>query len=80
MNWTERQMLAVLHAVLNNHLLGNKAAALHGVPLSTLKDRLSGYVIHVQKPDHKPYLTKHEEKEITDYLVLAAKVGYSKTQ
>ena len=60
MNWTESQMLATLHAVLNNHLLGNKAAALHGVPLSTLKDRFSGCVICGQKPDHKPYLTKHE--------------------
>ena len=37
-------------------------------------------MIHGQKPDHKPYLTKQEEKEHTDYLVLAAKVGYSKTQ
>ena len=73
-------MLAALHAVLNNHLLGNKVAALHGVPLSTLKDKLSGCMIHGQKPDHKLYLTKHEEKELTDYLVLAAKVGYSKTQ
>ena len=37
-------------------------------------------MIHGQKPGHKPYLTKQEEKELTDYLVLAAKVGYSKTQ
>ena len=50
------------------------------MPLSTLKGRLSGYMIHGQKPGHKPYLTKQEEKEVTDYLVLAAKVGYSKTQ
>ena len=77
MNWTESQMSAALHA---NHLSGNIAAALHGVPLSTLKDRLSGCVIHGQKSGHKPYLTKQEEKELTDYLVLAAKVGYSKTQ
>ena len=76
MNWTESQMLAALHAVLNNHLLGNDAAPLHGMPLSTLKDRLSGCVIRGQKPDHNPYLTKQEEKELTDYLVLAAKVEY----
>ena len=42
MQWTETLMSAALDAVLNNQLLGNKAAALHGVPLSTLKDRLSG--------------------------------------
>ena len=36
-------------------------------------------MIHGRKPGHKPYLTKQEEKELTDHLVLAAKVGYSKT-
>ena len=46
MQWTESQMLAALDAVLNKHLSGNKAAALHGVPPSTLKDRLSGRVVH----------------------------------
>ena len=80
MQWTETLMSAALYAVLNNQLLGNKATALHGVPLSTLKDRLSGRVTHGRKPGHKPYITEQEEKELTDYLVLAAKVGYSKIQ
>ena len=44
MNWTETQMSAALHAVLNIHL-SNKAAALHVVQPSTLKDRLSGCMI-----------------------------------
>ena len=80
MQWTESQMSAALDAVLNNHLSGNKAAALHEVPPSTLKDRLSGRMIHGRKPGHKPYLTKQKEKELTDHLVLAAKVGYGKTR
>ena len=80
MQWTESQMLAALDAVLNKHLSGNKAAALHGVPPSTLKDRLSGRVVHGRKPGRKPYLSKQEEKELTDHLVLAAKVGYGKTR
>ena len=45
-----------------------------------LKDKLSGCMIHGQKPGRKPYLSKQEEKELTDHLVLAAKVGYSKAQ
>ena len=47
---------------LNNHLSGNKAAALHGVPTSTLKVRLSGHVINGRKPGHKPYLTINRRK------------------
>ena len=39
-------MLAALDAALNKHLSGNKTAALHGVLPSTLKDRLSGCVMH----------------------------------
>ena len=70
-------MSAALDAVLNNHLSGNKATALHGVPLSTLKDRLSERVTHGRKPGHKPYITEQEEKEHRDYLVLAAKVAKS---
>ena len=41
-----------------------------------IKKRLSGQVIHGQKPGRKPYLTKQKEKEFTDHSVLAAKVGY----
>ena len=80
MQWTESQMSTALDAVLNNRLSGNKAAALHGVPPSVLKGRFSGCVIHGRKPGRKPYLTKQEEKELTDHLVLAAKVGYGKTR
>ena len=39
--WTETQMLAAINSVQNDGLSGNRAADLHGVPCSTLKDRLS---------------------------------------
>lgn len=51
-------MLAAMDSVLKKGLSGNKAADLHGVPRSTLKDRLSGRVIHGVKPGPKPYLMK----------------------
>ena len=70
-------MLAALDAVLNKQLSGNKAAALHGVLPSTLKD---GYVVHSRKPGRKLYLSKQEEEELMDHLLLAAKVGYGKTR
>ena len=39
----------------------NKAAKLHRVPCTTLKDRLSGRVTHGVKPGPKQYLDPKEE-------------------
>ena len=39
LQWTESQMSVALDALLNKHLSGNKAAALHGVPPSTFSER-----------------------------------------
>jgi len=58
----------------------NQAARQHGVPASTLKDRLSGRVIHGTKPGLVPYLSSKEEDELAVYLVEASKLGYGKTR
>ena len=42
--WTNEQMEAAMAAATKGTLSANKAADLHGVPRSTLKDRLSGRV------------------------------------
>ena len=52
-------------------LSGNKAADVHGVPRSTLKDRLSGRVAHGTKSGPKPYLSPIEEAELTNHLLIA---------
>ena len=41
----------------------------------SVKDVLSGRVVHSRNTGRKPYLSKQpeEEKELTDHLVLAAK-------
>ena len=44
--WSDKQMTDAISSVQNDHLSGNRAADLHGVPRSTLKDRLSGRVQH----------------------------------
>ena len=72
-------MLGALDAVLLKYLSANIAAKLYGVPPSTLKDQLSGRVVHGVNPGRKQYLTKQEEKELADHLILSAKVGYDKT-
>ena len=58
----------------------NRAAELHGVPRSTLQDRLSGRVQHGKNRGPTPYLTSSEEKELSDYLLSSAEVGYGKTR
>ena len=50
-------MLAAISRVQDDGLSVNQAADLHGVPRSTLKDRLSGRVIHGTKSGPKSYLT-----------------------
>ena len=44
--WNDEQMKGALKSVLDDGISANKAAVLHGVPRSTLKDCLSGRVIH----------------------------------
>jgi len=60
--------------------MANKAAVIHGVPHSTLKDRLSRRVIHGQNPGPDPYLSVEEEKELATHLIDAANIGYGKTR
>ena len=77
--WTDTQMVSALDEVLTKQLPANKAR-LYGVPPSTLKDHLSGRVVHDVKPRLTPYLITQEEKELAEHLVLSAKVGYGKTR
>ena len=59
--WSDEDMVTAIKAVKSG--MGVKRAAeQHGVPLTTLGDRISGRVIHVTKPGPKPYLNE-EEKE-----------------
>ena len=78
--WEEAQMTAVMKSVLDDGLSRNKAATLHGVPPSALKDCLSGRVKHGDKPGPKPYLNVEEEQELATHLIKASNIGYGKTR
>ena len=69
-----------MEAVRKGPISINKAALLHGVPPTTLKDRISGQVVHGTKPGPVRYLNDKEEHALADHLVEAAKVGYGKTR
>ena len=72
-------MQAAIHAVKSGSGI-NRAAVDHGVSPSTLKDRISGRVIHGTKPGPASYLNGDEEKDLAVFLKDCAAVGYGKTR
>ncbi len=80
LSWSNHSMLQAMAAVKDGSMGINMAAIVHGVPRTTLKDRLSGRVIHGTKMGPKSYLTREEEKELVDFLVNCSKMGYCKTR
>ena len=74
-------MYAAMKAVRNGSADSiNAAAKIHGVPPTTLKNRLSGKVVDGTNPGPVPYLDNEEEQELGEYLIQANKVGYGKTR
>jgi len=61
--WSDEQMKLTLNSVLEDGMSA-KAAVIYGVLCSTLKDRLSGDVIHGHNLGPDPYLNVEEEKEL----------------
>ena len=78
--WDEVSMQAAIRAAQDGLCSINQAARDHGIPCTTLKDRISGRVVHGTKPGPVPYLTKEEEDELEKYLLDAAKCGFGKTR
>ena len=49
---------------------------MHGVPKCTLHDRISGNVIHGDKPGPDQLLTPVEEEELSNCLMEVAQAGW----
>ena len=64
-----------LEAVTEGKMGVNRAALEFNVPRTTLKDRVSGRVIHGSNMGPMMYLTYEEEKELVDFLLNCAKLG-----
>ena len=73
-----QQMEAAMAAATKGTLSANKAADLHGVHGSTLKDRLSGRVVHGVRSGPRPYLTAEEEAKLSSCLLHASEIGLGK--
>ena len=78
--WRDVSMKEAMKAVHDGKMSINRAAVEHGVPPTTLKDRLSGRVKHGTKPGPRPYLSPEEEEEVALFVVNCSKMGYGKTQ
>ena len=57
----------VLVSAVQNGMPIKRAAEEHGVPTTTLRDRINGRVVHGSKPVPKPYLSACEEKELSSF-------------
>ena len=73
-------MIKAMNAVTSNEMGVNEAAAQYGIPLTTLKNRLSGWVKHGTKPGPQSYLTKEVEDKLVDFLIECCKTGNGKTK
>ena len=78
--WSDVQMEAAIEAVQTGQSGINCAARDHGVPPTTLKDRISGRVQNNTKPGPAKYLSDKEESELSTFLKDCAAVGYGKTR
>ena len=72
-------MKAAIHAVEEGQSISN-AARDHGVPKTTLYDRISGKIMHGVNPGPTPYLSNEEDKELGSYLKQCSKIGCGKTR
>ena len=77
-SWSNESMLQAMEAVKSGTMGVNRAALEHGVPRTSLKDRLAGRVIHGTNVGPKPYLTHEEEQDLVSFLVDCSKMGYGK--
>ena len=76
--WINEQMAAAMDAVKHGTPI-KMAAEAHAVPVSTLRDRINGRVVHGVKPGPKPYLSVGEEEELSTFKT-CSDIGYGKTR
>ena len=65
--WRDKDMSLAIDTVQRGRLKVSEAVKQFGVPRQTLRDRISGRVVHGTKHGPKPYLTKEEESEFAAF-------------
>ena len=78
--YNEEKLYAAYEEVLFKNVAVRQAAMMYGVPVSTLRDRVSGRVPFGKKSGPTRYLTNEEENELVCFVTGAAEMGYSYTR
>ena len=78
-DWTDDKMKKAMRAVEEGCSI-RKAAEEHGIPRSTLHDRITGKVMPGSKSGPRKYLSTMEEEELVSFLAKCSSVGYGKTR
>ena len=78
--WNDDAMTRTLQAVASGTMAINRAALEFNVPCTTLKDRVVGRITHGCNMGPKTYLMRDEEKELADFLINCAKMGFAKNK
>ena len=77
--WDNESMNNAMYACEKGESV-RRAAAMYGVPKSTLYDHVSGKILMGAKSGRDPYLTIKEEEELASFLMQTAKIGYPHTR
>jgi len=77
--WSEQSMLAAIKAIEEGLPIYTSVRE-HGIPRTTLQDRILGKVKHGAKSGPQSYMTLEEERETVEFLLLVSKAGYPKTR
>ena len=73
-------MALAVEAVQEKKYTIREAAAAYHVPRSTVGDRVSGRIQMGAKSGPATYLTAYEEKELVDFLIGCARIGFARTR
>ena len=78
--WTDEDMIATVTTFKSGGISFRNAASQFNVPKSTLRDRITGRVIHGKKNGAETKLTHEDEEKLAAYLISSSKQGYGKSK
>ena len=79
-SWSEGNLYKAYLSHVEEGLSVRRAAEAHGVPKSTLQDRVSGRVPFGKKSGPSKFLSDEEEFELVNFICGCAAVGYAKSK